>query len=288
MSKKYYGKPEVVESYKKELARIKRQIKSMQNRGFIIDESIIPKTPKTIKPESVRNLKKITSKSLYEKSQYYNEADQEIISGKVARGYERRTSAQKGNITKEYNEIEQYYSDLLEELNPELETLEEFREKVDNYEPQPTEDDYSWVEDNYSGEYEPEPPTIDDADDFRPGSIDNIERVREQLRNLPYIFGTRFGRYSKADMWVDINRLFDERVESYSGKDYDECSDYLSRVKNVIDHAIEDLNHASDANDIDTAYGKIEEAIKGMPLSREEREYAGEVSDYTNNWNESE
>lgn len=272
MSKKYYGKPEVVESYKKELSRIKRQIKSMQNRGFIIDESIIPKTPKTIKPESVRNLKKITSKSLYEKSQYYNEADQEIISGKVARGYERRTSAQKGNITKEYNEIEQYYSDLLEELNPTPIPEAPFPDIPE--EPEPP--------------YEPEPPTSDDADDFRPGSIDNIERVREQLRNLPYIFGTRFGRYSKADMWVDINRLFDERVESYSGKDYDECSDYLTRVKSVIDHAIEDLNHASEANDIDTAYGKIEEAIKGMPLSREEREYAGEVSDYTNNWNESE
>lgn len=279
MSKKYYGKPDVVESYKKELSRIKRQIKSMQNRGFIIDESIIPKTPKTIKPESVRNLKKITSKSLYEKSQYYNEADQEIISGKVARGYERRGSAQKGNITKEYNEIEQYYSDLLEELNPISEPLQTLQDLEQQELDILNERDY---------EYEPEPPTVNDADDFRPGSIDNIERVREQLRNLPYIFGTRFGRYSKADMWVDINRLFDERVESYSGKDYDECSDYLSRVKNVIDHAIEDLNHASEANDIDTAYGKIEEVIKGMPLSREEREYAGEASDYTNNWNESE
>ena len=278
----------MVESYKKELSRIKRQIKSMQNRGFIIDESIIPKTPKTIKPESVRNLKKITSKSLYEKSQYYNEADQEIISGKVARGYERRTSAQKGNITKEYNEIENYYSDLLKELNPELETLEEFKEAVENYEEQPTEDDYSWVEDNYSGDYEPEPPTVDDADDFREGSIDIIERVREQLRSLPYIFGTRFGPYSKADMWIRINTMFDEKVASYSGKDYDECADYLTKVKDKLDALIESLYYASESDDVDNEYAAIEEIIKGMPLSREEREYAGEASDYTNNWNESE
>ena len=271
MSKKYYGKPEVVESYKKELSRIKRQIKSMQNRGFIIDESIIPKTPKTIKPESVRNLKKITSKSLYEKSQYYNEADQEIISGKVARGYERRISAQKGNITKEYNEIEQYYSDLLEELNPTPIPEVPFPDIPE--EPEPP--------------YEPEPPTSDDADDFRPGSIDIIELVREKLASIPFIFYTRDGILNLEEYYLEILNIFDEKVASYSGKDYDRCADYLNSVMGELDSAIADLLEIpSDSPKINSSYTRLYKIVKGMPLSRDEEIFLGEMSDSTDEWDE--
>lgn len=286
MSKKYYGKTEVVESYKKELTRLRRQIKSMQNRGYVIDESIIPKTPKKITPSSVKNLKKITSKSLYEKSLYYNEDAQELISGKVARGYERRISAQKANITKEYEAIENYYSDLLEDLNPALEPLQTLQDleqqELDtlNERDNESEEDYSWYD-------EPEPPTKDDADDFRPGSIDIIELVREKLANIPFIFYTRDGVLNLEEYYLEILNIFDEKVASYSGKDYDRCADYLNSIMGELDSAIADLFEGpSDSPKINSCYTKLYKIVKGMPLSKDEEIYLGELSDSTDEWGE--
>lgn len=54
----------------RELYNLKRRVKTKQKRGYTVPESIIPKRPKVITPESISNLKKRTGEYIASKSVY--------------------------------------------------------------------------------------------------------------------------------------------------------------------------------------------------------------------------
>ena len=56
--------------YARELYNLKRRVKTKQKRGYTVPESIIPKRPKVITPESISNLKKRTGEYIARKSVY--------------------------------------------------------------------------------------------------------------------------------------------------------------------------------------------------------------------------
>jgi hypothetical protein len=85
--------------YKKQLARIKRFIKSAEKRGYQFSQSVIPDRPKRITRASVRRLAKITPQELYKKSTFTN-ASGELVSGAEGRRIERSLAAKKGARTK--------------------------------------------------------------------------------------------------------------------------------------------------------------------------------------------
>ena len=92
-------KTEQQKQYNKEKARIKRQVKALEKRGYIFPESPTPKTPKTVTESSVNRLKKIDLESLYRKAEYIDEDTGEIVSGKRGRQLERKKSQQKARVT---------------------------------------------------------------------------------------------------------------------------------------------------------------------------------------------
>lgn len=91
---------EAEQQYKKELARIKRFIKSAEKRGYSFPESAIPKQPKNITPASVNRLRKVTPTTLYKKSEYRIPGTGEVISGEAGRVRKRQEATFKGLQTK--------------------------------------------------------------------------------------------------------------------------------------------------------------------------------------------
>lgn len=90
-----------ITAYNKARQRLKRQIKRLENRGYILPENIIPEKPKKITEASVRRLEKITLQKLYEKAEAVQTDTGEIISGVDYRKQERSQSAKKAAKTRE-------------------------------------------------------------------------------------------------------------------------------------------------------------------------------------------
>lgn len=88
------------QAYAKELKRIKSFIRRATKRGYVIDPNLIPKKPKKVTEGSVRRLKKISSKYIYEKSQYRVKETGELVSAARGRNIERAKSARKAAETR--------------------------------------------------------------------------------------------------------------------------------------------------------------------------------------------
>lgn len=73
------------EQYQQQVRRILRRVKAMQERGYEVPETIVPKAPKRITSASVRRLKKITPSTIAQKSTYHGELSYgaEIAGGKA-------------------------------------------------------------------------------------------------------------------------------------------------------------------------------------------------------------
>ena len=86
--------------YTKELRRIKAFIRQASKRGYTFDDSIIPPKPKKVTKASVKKLKKITPKTMYQKAEFINPQTGNIITGTEGRQFERRLAAHKAQLTK--------------------------------------------------------------------------------------------------------------------------------------------------------------------------------------------
>ena len=83
-----------------ERQRIKRFIKSAEERGFRFPSHVIPEPPKRITSASVTRLKKMTPASLYKKAKYYDPITDSLLSGTAGRKIERSKAARKAAITR--------------------------------------------------------------------------------------------------------------------------------------------------------------------------------------------
>lgn len=86
--------------YTKELRRIKAFIRQASKRGYTFDDSIIPPKPKKVTKASVKKLKKITPKTMYQKAEFLNPQTGDIVTGTEGRVFERRLAAHKAQLTK--------------------------------------------------------------------------------------------------------------------------------------------------------------------------------------------
>lgn len=97
----------IEKAYFKERARIQSQQRSMLRRGYIISADALPPIPKKITAGSVRRLKKITSKKLYDSADFMDLTSGDITSGRRGREIERERAAQKGAETRQEKQWEQ-------------------------------------------------------------------------------------------------------------------------------------------------------------------------------------
>ena len=85
--------------YAKELARIKRQMKRMEKRGYIFDKPA-PQKKEAPTQKDIKALKKITTEQLYKQAEYVSPETGEIISGIAGRRQERSTASKKAAQTR--------------------------------------------------------------------------------------------------------------------------------------------------------------------------------------------
>lgn len=91
---------ETLKAYNKERARISRQIKRMEQRGYLLPENVLPPRPKRITKSSVARLAKIKTPDLYTKSRYVDQETGEILTGEGGRKLERSTAAKRASQTR--------------------------------------------------------------------------------------------------------------------------------------------------------------------------------------------
>jgi hypothetical protein len=91
---------ETLKAYNKERARISRQIKRMEQRGYLLPENVLPPRPKRITKSSVARLAKIKTPDLYTKSRYIDQETGEILTGESGRKLERSTAAKRAAQTR--------------------------------------------------------------------------------------------------------------------------------------------------------------------------------------------
>ena len=86
-------------AYAKEFARINRQRKRMEKRGYIFDKPA-PQKKEAPTQKDVKALKKITTEQLYKQAEYVSPDTGEIISGTAGRRQERSTASKKAAKTR--------------------------------------------------------------------------------------------------------------------------------------------------------------------------------------------
>lgn len=96
----------VEQQYRKERKRIQRQMNRMLARGYILPE-VLPPIPKKITAGSVRRLKKITTKKLYDMADFQDLTTGEVVSGQEGRKLERKRTAKKSAETRRRRREEQ-------------------------------------------------------------------------------------------------------------------------------------------------------------------------------------
>lgn len=89
-------------AFQKEHARLQRQIKRMEKRGYEFPKKIkdLLEKPKRITSNRIEKLKALTSKSLYSHAKYVNQTTGEVVKGTVGRKQERTEASKKGWATR--------------------------------------------------------------------------------------------------------------------------------------------------------------------------------------------
>lgn len=91
----------VVQEYNRQRQRIQKQIRRMNQRGYFGMEDVLPPRPKKITQASVRRLKKIKPKDLYDKADFVDLTSGEILgTGAEGRKIERRRAVEKAKQTR--------------------------------------------------------------------------------------------------------------------------------------------------------------------------------------------
>lgn len=92
---------QVQKEYRKERNRIQRQINRMHRRGYYGMEDMLPAKPKKVTKASVRRLKRITTKDLYDKADFIDLTTGEVLgNGEQGRVIERKRATAKAQETR--------------------------------------------------------------------------------------------------------------------------------------------------------------------------------------------
>lgn len=88
---------ELAKAYRSARANYLRNVRSMQNRGYVFDKDPIPKIPKRITEGSIRNIQRLNQRR-------YNKATRNGLRGDAARKEERREAAERAKLRKQADE----------------------------------------------------------------------------------------------------------------------------------------------------------------------------------------
>lgn len=103
MAKRKASTSAVRQQYMKERRRIQKFLRSVEKRGYIGTEDVLPDIPKKITTASVNRLKKLKADEIYKKLNYIDRETGVIYSGARGRDIERAKSAKKGAETRRRN-----------------------------------------------------------------------------------------------------------------------------------------------------------------------------------------
>lgn len=95
---------EIEAQVKKELRRIKRFVKAAEKRGYTFSDTVIPSMPKKITAGTLRKVKKITPKTLYQKAVYTTPTGKKI-SGTARKKQETLAAAKKSAYTQKAKRV---------------------------------------------------------------------------------------------------------------------------------------------------------------------------------------
>lgn len=238
------------QQYKKEIANLKRRIKTAEKRGFIFTNQIIP-TPKRIDQRAIKAVQSIRSDKLYEKAEFFvDNSTGEAFDTKGIGHALRRQAAMKALETRRIRE-----------------NLRKGNFIADSF-PEPAEELYSayfkvW---NWINNFEPEVPTGKRNYHNR----DWEERWRQQAEGAEKI---------KHLLEITEERYIAEFMSTYNGDDELEAQQYAQRRigKNLkasgidIDEAMEGFTYDSKSSTIILYVNRVLGAIIGRPLTMEER-----------------
>lgn len=95
----------VQQAYRRERSRIQRQIRRMLSRGYTVPADSLPPIPKKITAGSVRRLRKITPKKLYDSADftYFVNGEPQMVSGKEGRKIEKQRATERARETRQRN-----------------------------------------------------------------------------------------------------------------------------------------------------------------------------------------
>lgn len=83
-------------AYKKELDRIKRAVRRAEKKGYTVDTSFIPETPKRVSKQAIQRLKNFKGGQVYEHATKLDKATGELVKGVDIRKKERSEAAKRG------------------------------------------------------------------------------------------------------------------------------------------------------------------------------------------------
>lgn len=89
------------QAYSKEINRLKRAVKRLEQRGYRFSDDIIPQMPARVTKSAIQRLQETTTRHLYAEATALNEDTGEIISGTEKRHLERKESAMKAVATRQ-------------------------------------------------------------------------------------------------------------------------------------------------------------------------------------------
>ena len=153
------------QEYMKQRRRIQRFLSSAKKRGYSFDYSL-PSIPKKITEGSIRKLKEVTPKKLYEKATFTGTSETgEVVtvSGRQGRNIERSKSAAKAVATRKSRERTRKFTEKADSYWEEQQRDREARAK-------------QWADDEYNDLLE------DEERDFQAGEIDENEETDEYWR----------------------------------------------------------------------------------------------------------
>lgn len=239
------------QQYKKEIANLKRRIKTAEKRGFIFTRQVIP-TPKRIDQRAIKAVQSIRADKLYEKAEFF--VDQSTGEAFDTKGIGRALRQQAAMKALETRRIR--------------ERLRKGDFIADSF-PEPAEELYSayfkvW---NWVNNFEPEVPTGKRKYHNR----DWEERWRQQAEGAEKI---------KRLLEVTEERYIAEFMSERNGDDDEfEAQQYAQRRigKNLkasgidIDEAMDGFTYDSKSSTIILYVNRVLGAIIGRPLTLEER-----------------
>lgn len=189
--------------YYSQRSRIKRFIREKEKLGYIFPDDVLPQIPKNITEASVRRLKKLDAKHLYEKSYYQTNILGEVITGKEYNILQRKKKLAEQEFKKANKAIKNFL--------PESE-LRDFYTKAGG------------VHDRYSVLADKESSINPDMQDYAANTEREIKRLE---------LGTSVRRAALDDIKSERRKEEKERVNKI--KEEQEIRDLIERAKKLKD-----------------------------------------------------